>query len=84
VLPDGLEVVLERKSWPRQPIFDWLQENGNISDSEMLRVFNCGIGMTIQVAAQDAVAALTSLRAAGQEATVIGEVRSGTRGVVVA
>ena len=84
VLPDGLEVVLERKSWPRQPIFDWLQENGNISDSEMLRVFNCGIGMTIQVAAQDAVAALTSLRAAGQEATVIGEVRRGTRGVVVA
>jgi phosphoribosylformylglycinamidine cyclo-ligase len=84
VLPDGLEVVLERKSWPRQPIFDWLQHNGNISDAEMLHVFNCGIGMTIQVAAQDAATALTSLRAAGQEGMVIGEVRSGTRGVVVA
>ncbi|HMD75389.1 MAG TPA: phosphoribosylformylglycinamidine cyclo-ligase [Steroidobacteraceae bacterium] len=84
VLPDGLEVVLERGSWPRQAVFDWLQESGNISDAEMLRVFNCGIGMTIQVASSEAAAAISALRAAGQEAMLIGEVRSGTRGVVFA
>ncbi len=84
VLPDGLEVVLERASWPRQAVFDWLQESGNISDAEMLRVFNCGVGMTIQVASSEAAAAISALRAAGQEAMLIGEVRSGTRGVVFA
>ena len=84
VLPDGLEVVLERDSWPRQAVFEWLQESGNISDAEMLRVFNCGIGMTIQVASSEAVAAISALRAAGQAAMLIGSVRSGTRGVVFA
>jgi phosphoribosylformylglycinamidine cyclo-ligase len=84
VLPDGLEVVLERKAWPREAIFEWLQQQGKIADAEMYRVFNCGIGMTIQVAAGDAQRAIGILRAAGQEALVIGEVRSGTRGVVIA
>jgi phosphoribosylformylglycinamidine cyclo-ligase len=84
VLTEGLEVVLERKAWPRSAIFDWLQQNGNISDAEMARVFNCGIGMTVHVAAADAARALSVLAAAGQEAWIIGEVRSGTRGVVIA
>jgi phosphoribosylformylglycinamidine cyclo-ligase len=84
VLPDGLEVALERKAWPREAIFGWLQQQGKIADAEMYRVFNCGIGMTIQVAAADAQRAIGILRAAGQEALVIGEVRIGTRGVVIA
>jgi len=84
VLPDGLEVVLERKAWPREPIFEWLQQQGKIADAEMYRVFNCGIGMTLQVSAGDAQRAIGILRAAGQEALVIGEVRSGSRGVVIA
>jgi phosphoribosylformylglycinamidine cyclo-ligase len=84
VLPDGLEVVLERSAWRREPVFDWLQQQGKVADAEMYRVFNCGIGMTIQVAASDAQRAIGILRAAGQEALVIGEVRSGTRGVVIA
>jgi len=84
VLTEGLEVVLERKAWPRSAVFDWLQQNGNISDAEMARVFNCGIGMTVHVAATDAARALSVLAAAGQEAWIIGEVRSGTRGVVIA
>jgi phosphoribosylformylglycinamidine cyclo-ligase len=50
----------------------------------MYRVFNCGIGMTVQVAPQDADRAVTILREAGQEALVIGEVKTGTRGVVIA
>ncbi len=84
VVPDGLEVVLQRRSWRREPVFDWLQRQGNVSDAEMYRVFNCGIGMTVQVAQSDADRAIAVLRDAGQEALVIGEVRAGTRGVVIA
>jgi phosphoribosylformylglycinamidine cyclo-ligase len=83
VLPDGLEVILERKAWRREAVFEWLQQQGNIADTEMYRVFNCGIGMTIQVAPADAQRAIGILRAAGQDALVIGEVRAGTRGVVI-
>jgi phosphoribosylformylglycinamidine cyclo-ligase len=84
VLPDGLEVVLKRSAWRREAVFECLQQQGNIADTEMYRVFNCGIGMTVHVAANDSQRAIDILRAAGQEALVIGEVRSGTRGVVIA
>jgi phosphoribosylformylglycinamidine cyclo-ligase len=84
VLPDGLEAILERRSWRREPVFDWLQQQGKIADAEMYRVFNCGIGMTVHVSASDAQRAIGVLRDAGQEALVIGEIRSGTRGVVIA
>jgi len=84
VIPDGLEVVLERNAWPRVPVFEWLQAQGRVTDAEMYRVFNCGIGMTVQVAAHDADRAVATLRAAGQPAFLIGGVRSGARGVVIA
>jgi phosphoribosylformylglycinamidine cyclo-ligase len=84
VLPDGLEVILERGSWRREPVFDWLQQQGKIADAEMYRVFNCGIGMTVHVSANDAQRAIGVLLDAGQEALVIGEIRNGTRGVVIA
>jgi phosphoribosylformylglycinamidine cyclo-ligase len=84
VIPAGLEVLLERRAWPRQPVFDWLQHNGNVSDEEMYRVFNCGIGMTVHVAAADAARAVEILRAAGQQASVIGKIQTGNRGVVIA
>jgi phosphoribosylformylglycinamidine cyclo-ligase len=84
VLPDGLEVVLQRNAWRREVVFDWLQREGSVADAEMYRVFNCGIGMTVQVPASDADRAIGVLRAAGQEALIIGDVRAGTRGVVIA
>ena len=84
VLPDGLEVVLERSAWPRAAVFEWLQQQGKVTDAEMYRVFNCGIGMTVHVSAIDAPRAISILREAGQEALLIGEVRTGTRGVVIA
>ena len=83
VLPEGLEVVLDRKSWPRDPVFEWLQREGKVADAEMYRVFNCGIGMTVHVAAADAERAIGILRESGQEALVIGVVRTGSRGVVI-
>jgi phosphoribosylformylglycinamidine cyclo-ligase len=84
VIPEGLEVVLDRRSWRREAVFEWLQREGRVADAEMYRVFNCGIGMTVQVAASDADRALGILRAAGQEALVIGDVRAGARGVIIA
>jgi phosphoribosylformylglycinamidine cyclo-ligase len=84
VVPEGLEVVLDRKSWRRPVIFDWLQRQGKVTDGEMFRVFNCGIGMTVHVAASDVERAVRSLKESGQEALVIGEIRAGSRGVVIA
>jgi phosphoribosylformylglycinamidine cyclo-ligase len=84
VLPDGLEVVLERRAWRREAVFEWLQRQGQVADAEMYRVFNCGIGMTIHLAPGDADRAVGILRELGQEALIIGEVRAGTRGVVIA
>ncbi|HLW25394.1 MAG TPA: phosphoribosylformylglycinamidine cyclo-ligase [Steroidobacteraceae bacterium] len=84
VLPEGLEVVLERRSWPHLPVFDWLQRAGQVSDGEMYRVFNCGIGMTVQIAPAHADRAIELLGAAGQPVLRIGEVRRGDRGVAIA
>ncbi len=84
VLPDGLEAVLERKAWGRDPVFEWLQKAGCVEDAEMYRVFNCGVGMTVMVAPGDAQRSIEILKGAGQSAQVIGQVRAGTRGVAIA
>jgi phosphoribosylformylglycinamidine cyclo-ligase len=84
VLPEGLEAVLDRSAWARGPVFDWLQRAGRVEDAEMYRVFNCGIGMTVHVPAPDAERAIEILGDSGQGAYVIGEIRAGTRGVVIA
>jgi phosphoribosylformylglycinamidine cyclo-ligase len=83
VVPEGLEVVLERRAWSKDPVFEWLKTAGRVADTEMYRVFNCGIGMTVHVARADADRAIAVLRDAGQPAAVIGEVREGGRGVVI-
>ena len=81
VLPEGCEVRLNRAAWPRDPVFDWLARSGNISDAEMHRTFNCGIGMVVIVDAARAEAALHALRASGEAAQLIGAVRGGNGGV---
>ena len=83
VVPEGLEVVLERRAWGHDPVFEWLQRAGRIADAEMYRVFTCGIGMTVHVARGDADRAMAMLRELGQPSTVIGEIRKGGRGVVI-
>jgi phosphoribosylformylglycinamidine cyclo-ligase len=83
ILPGGLQVRLARHSWPRDPVFDWLQQVGNISDVEMHRTFNCGIGMVLIVAAAQADAALAQLRAAGERVQHIGTVEPGSGGVLI-
>jgi phosphoribosylformylglycinamidine cyclo-ligase len=83
VVPEGLEVVLHRKQWQLPPVFQWLQRTGNIEATEMLRTFNCGIGMTICVSQQDADKALAALKAMGETPFIVGETRRGNGGVVV-
>ena len=83
VIPDGLEVVLQRKSWARDPVFDWLASAGRISNPEMYRTFNCGIGMVAVVAQGEVDAALATLQGLGETATVIGALGQGSRGVVI-
>jgi len=74
ILPERLTARLERASWPLPPLFDWLQRQGNVAQAEMLRVFNCGIGMVAIVAEEHADAAADALRAAGETAWRIGTV----------
>jgi phosphoribosylformylglycinamidine cyclo-ligase len=83
VLHAGLEVVLQRRSWPQQPVFEWLARAGAIEPAEMHRTFNCGIGMVVIVAGERAADALRLLQQAGEQAMLIGEVRRGERGVVI-
>ena len=75
VLPDNVTAVLEKGAWQRPKLFDWLQAEGNVTDDEMHRVFNCGIGMVVVVAQEHLAAALQQLEAAGEKAWKIGEIR---------
>jgi len=83
VLPAGLEAVLERRSWHRDPVFDWLQRAGCIEPAQMYRTFNCGVGMVAIVPPERAAAAVEFLAARGETAQLIGEVRGGGRGVFI-
>ena len=77
VLPDGLGVRLDPGAWKREPVWDWIQSSGRISDAEMHRTFNCGIGMIAVIPRTAAQAAIDLLRAGGEQASVIGEVVAG-------
>jgi phosphoribosylformylglycinamidine cyclo-ligase len=83
VVPDGLEALLSAQTWQRPEVFDWLQKAGNIEPAEMYRTFNCGIGMTVCVAAEHCDKALATLREHGEQPVVIGEVRRGNGGVII-
>ena len=74
MFPAHLAARLERASWPRPPIFDWLQRQGNVADAEMHRVFNCGVGMVVVVASEDAQRAQGLLAASGESVYRVGTV----------
>ncbi|UCH47598.1 MAG: phosphoribosylformylglycinamidine cyclo-ligase [Betaproteobacteria bacterium] len=75
VLPGDVVAELHHDAWPRPPVFDWLQTSGKVAAAEMLRVFNCGIGMVL-IAAEDDVDRLTGvLTDQGESVYRIGTVR---------
>jgi phosphoribosylformylglycinamidine cyclo-ligase len=80
VLQPHLTAVLESSAWDMPPLFKWLQEHGGVADAEMHRVFNCGIGMTVIVAKENADAAIAQLKAAGETVMRIGEIRAREEG----
>ncbi len=71
--PDGLIPQIDRTSWTPLPVFDWLQSVGHISDDEMHKTFNMGIGMVLAVSADKTDAALAMLRDLGETPVLIGE-----------
>jgi phosphoribosylformylglycinamidine cyclo-ligase len=76
VLPETVKAVIARSSWAAPPLFQWLQREGNIADGEMLRVFNCGIGMVVVVGAGDAEAAARTLDESGETVFRIGRIEA--------
>jgi phosphoribosylformylglycinamidine cyclo-ligase len=73
VLPQGLGVRLDPRTWRRDPVWQWIQQSGAITDAEMHRTFNCGIGMVVLVPPQAAAAAIALLGSCGEQAAIIGE-----------
>ncbi|SDD65586.1 phosphoribosylformylglycinamidine cyclo-ligase [Paracoccus isoporae] len=77
ILPDGLGAEIDLAAWPLPPVFAWLANAGGISEAEMLKTFNCGIGMVLVVAADRADALSAVLRDAGETVTRMGHVAPG-------
>ncbi len=86
VLPDQLAARIDLSSWDLPPVFKWLQQSGNIEQTEMMRTFNCGVGMVLAVDAEHEQQCLQQLEASGESAWVIGEVidRGGEAAVILA
>lgn len=76
VLPKNITVELDKRNWPRPLLFDVLQKLGNVSEHEMLRTFNCGIGMVVVVPAEAAEEALQLLTREGETVWRIGATRA--------
>jgi phosphoribosylformylglycinamidine cyclo-ligase len=74
ILPENTQCVIRAGSWKRPAVFDWLQEKGGITDLEMYRVFNNGIGMAVVVSKEDAEKAVEAFKAQGETVYLIGEI----------
>jgi len=80
VLPEGVTAALQRRLWPLPPLFQWLQQQGQVADAEMHRVFNCGIGMAVIVAAEHEARAIALLEAFGEGVYTIGRIEARSLG----
>ncbi len=76
VMPAGTRAVIDAGSWQRPAIFDWLQQQGNVTDAEMYRTFNCGVGMVLCVNEADVEQTLAVLAEEGESASVIGRIEA--------
>ena len=74
VLPDGLGASLDLAAIPVPPVFGWLAATGNVAEREMLRTFNCGVGMIVVAEAARAAEVEAALKAAGESPVAIGEI----------
>jgi len=83
VLPPGTEARIDRGAWTAPPVFDWLAATGNIAPAEMLRTFNCGIGMAVVLPRERTDEGLALLAEHGEQAWAIGEIAAGDGGAIV-
>lgn len=81
ILPPGVHAEIDTASWQQGPVFDWLARVGRIDETEMRRTFNCGVGMILAVAGDDADRAVERLGSAGESAWRIGRVADGAGAV---
>ncbi len=81
VLPEGMEAVIVNNSWPQPPVFSLIRTLGNVSEEEMRKTFNLGIGYTIVVSESQADRAIEILNKAGYQAYRIGYIQKGRGGV---
>jgi len=72
ILPKACKAVIKKNSWPRQPIFEFLQKKGEISEEEMFRTFNCGIGMALILPEDIAQDVIFQCKAMNEDAYIIG------------
>ncbi len=83
-LPNGISVKIERNAVQVLPIFNVIQSVGNIPERDMFNTFNMGVGMTVVVDKNDVDKAIAAIRAAGEDAYVLGELVNGDDGVIIA
>ena len=83
ILPEGTAVKIRKDSWPIPPLFELMRELGNVSESEMYRTFNMGVGMVIVCSTNDAEAIASHLRTHGEAVYEIGNVVAGNREVLI-
>ena len=83
ILPDDTAAVIDTDAWQIPPIFTYIEKCGNIDRKEMFSTYNMGIGMMMVVDADDAAGVVEALKAAGENAAVIGEIRQRTDDSVV-
>ncbi|HXC72284.1 MAG TPA: phosphoribosylformylglycinamidine cyclo-ligase [Pyrinomonadaceae bacterium] len=83
ILPEGTAVKIRKDSWPIPPLFELMRELGNVSESEMYRTFNMGVGMVIVCSTDDAEAIASHLRTHCEAVYEIGNVVAGNREVLI-
>lgn len=83
ILPESKKAVIDKDNWPTHKIFDVLQTLGNVKEREMYRTFNMGIGMVLVVSKNQADQVIKTADESGEKAYLIGEIRSGNKGIEI-
>jgi len=83
VLPQGVHAIVDADAWNQSRLMAFLQAQGAIEPEEMARTFNCGVGMAVIVAGEQASGVSRSLEGAGETVVEIGHIEQGSRGCTV-
>lgn len=83
MLPDGIRAVVKKDSYEIPPIFKFMQRTGDIAEEMMYNTYNMGIGMMLAVDPKDADKTIAALKAAGEDAFIVGQTEAGEKGVTL-